>query len=168
MALIPTYLRRPSAILKIPEAIARGLTVEGFIRELKEAGLTYRRTLMLADWRSVSGIEAKKDVVKYIRKDRMPSMRAVADVEWNMSEEYMYKVKCWVRVEPDEPLRERFANYMSDKLLTPAQLEKPFYEKWSRTEKYEKEILERIQLIGIYHRVEYLEEPTPSPFTERE
>jgi len=131
MPLLPTFLRRPSAILKMPEAIARGLTVEGFIRELKDAGLSYRRTLMLSDWRSVAGIEAKKDVIKYVRKDRMPTMKAVADVEWDLSAEYMYKVKVWTRTRPDEPLQERYVNVLSDRLLTPLQIEAQVESRWT-------------------------------------
>jgi hypothetical protein len=154
MALLPTYMRRPSAILKMPEAIARGLTVAGFIRELQEAGLSYRRTLMLGDWRSVAGIEAKKDVVKYIRKDRLPTIKAVADVEWELSKEYMYKVKAWSETKPGEPLTERFVNIMSDRLMTPAQIEQQVQERWGEWEKYEGERLKRVQVVGVYHRIE--------------
>ena len=154
MALLPSYLRRPTAILKMPEAILRGLTPTAFIRELKDLGLSYRRTLMLADWRSVSGIEAKKDVIKYVRKDRMPSIRSVADVEWEMSKEYMYKVKAWSQTRPDEPLTERFVNITSDKLLTPAQIEQQVYGRWGEWERYEGETLKRVQVVGVYHKIE--------------
>jgi len=154
MAIIEAFLRRPAAIMKIPDAIARGLNITGFIKELKSAGLRYRRTDMLSDWRSVSGIEAKKDVIKYVRKDRLPSMRSVADVEWELSKEYMYKVKSWTQTRPDEPLTERFVNVMSDKLLTPAEIETQVYSRWGEWEKYEGEALKRIQVVGVYHKID--------------
>lgn len=154
MALLPSFLRRPTAILKMPEAIARGLSAEGFIRELKGIGASYRRTLMLADWRSVSGIEAKKDVVKYVRRDRLPSIKAVADVEWELSKEYMYKVKAWTQTHPDEPLAERFVNIVSDRLLTPLQIEEQIYERWGEWEKYEGESIKKLQTVGVYHRID--------------
>ena len=157
MAVIPSYVRRPSAILKIPDAIGRGLSASGFIKELQEAGLSYRRTLMLADWRSVSGIEAKKDLIKYVRKDRIPSMRVVADVEWDLSAEYMYKAKVWSRLRKDEPLTERFVNIMSDKPLTPAELESQIYERWGEWEKYSAEELKQVRVVGVYRRVELFE-----------
>lgn len=154
MVLIEAFLRRPTAILKIPDAISRGLSVEGFMRELKTLGLSYRRTNMLADWRSVAGIEAKKDVIKYVRRDRLPSMRSIADVEWELSKEYMYKVKAWAQTKPDEPLTERFVNIMSDKLLTPQEIESQIYSRWGEWEKYQGETLKRLQVVGVYHKIE--------------
>lgn len=158
MSLLPSYLRRPASILQMPAAMARGLTIEGFIRELRSTIGTYRRQLMLADWRSVNNIEARKDVVKYIRKDRLPSMKAVADVEWEMSQEYMYKVHTWSQKQPGEPLTERFVNIMSDKLLTPAGVLEEVSERWGEWEKYENEELKRAVVVGVYHRVETLYE----------
>lgn len=156
MALLPFYLRRPATILQMPAAMARGLTVEGFIRELRGTLGTYRRQLMLADWRSVNNIEAKKDVVKYTRKDRLPSMRVVADVEWEMSQEYMYKCKVWSQKAPGEPLTERFVNIMNDRLIRTGTVEAMVHERWGEWEKYENEEIKKIEVVGIYHRVETL------------
>ncbi|KKL53181.1 hypothetical protein LCGC14_2278050, partial [marine sediment metagenome] len=97
MATIASYLKRPTAILRMPQAIARGLTPTAFLSQLKLKGLGYRKQRFLADWRSVSGIEKRKDVFKYVRKDRRPSMKSMADVEWEMSEEYMFKVRARFR-----------------------------------------------------------------------
>lgn len=157
MALLPLFLRRPSAILKMPEAIARGLTVEGFIRELKSVGASYRRTLMLADWRSVANIEARKDLIKYVRKDRIPSARLVADVEWELSSEYMYKVKTWSRLRPDEPLTERFVNLMSDRALTPTEIEQQVESQWGEWERYSAEELKEVRVWAAYHKIPIIE-----------
>lgn len=153
MAIIPFYVRRPAAILRMPEAIARGLTVQGFIRELTSIGATYRRTLMLADWRSVSGIEAKKDLIKYVRKDRLPTAKSIADVEWNFSKEYMYVANTWSRLRPDAPLTQRTVNLMSDIPLTPAQVEQQISEGWGVWEKYGQEKLERVLVKSAFHRI---------------
>jgi len=156
MALLPFYLRRPAAILKMPEAMARGLTVEGFIRELRNTIGTYRRQLMLADWRSVNNIEARKDVVKYTRKDRMPSMRVVADVEWDMSKEFMYKLSVKSMAGPGQPMEEKFVNVMHDKLLPRGQVEALAREMMAAQSPKEMQAVQRVELVGIYHRVETL------------
>jgi hypothetical protein len=153
MPIIPFYLRRPSALLKIPEAIARGLTPTAFIKELDILGLTYRRTIMLADWRSVAGIKAKEGMLRYVRRDRLPSVKAIADVEWPFSQEYMYVVNTWSRLRPDEPLISRRVNLMSDKLLTPAQIEEQIYQVWGAWENYVPERLERVQVYSAYHAI---------------
>lgn len=154
MSLIEAFLRRPTAILKMPEMIAQGLSAEGIIKALKEQGLSYRRTVMLGDIRSVKGIEAKKDAMKYVRKDRIPSMRAMADVEWDISEEYMYKVKVRARTSPDEPLTERFVTILSDNPLTPRQVEQQVMSRWGEWEKYSPERIEGLTVTGAYHRIE--------------
>lgn len=151
---IPSYLKRSAAILKMPDAIARGLSASGFIKELKAEGISYRRTNMLADWRSVAGIEAKKDVVKYVRRDRRPSVKAIADVEWELSKEFMYKVKVTVQTEPDKPLTERFVNIMHDRLLTPTLIEAQVYSQWGEWERYRGETIKKLQIVGVYHRIE--------------
>jgi len=154
MAKVPSYLRRSTAILKMPDAIARGLSAQGFIKELKAEGLGYRRTNMLADWRAVAGIEAKKDAVKYVRRDRLPSVKAVADVPWILSKEYMYKVKVTVQTEPDKPLQERFVNIMHDRLLTPVEIETQVRSQWGEWERYKGETINRLQIVGVYHKIE--------------
>ena len=153
MALLPNYLRRPAAILKMKDAIDRGLNIEGFIRELKVTIGTYRRTNMLADWRSVNNIEARKDLVKYVRKDRLPSMHIMADVEWELSGEYMYKVSAWTQTRPDEPLTSRFVSIISDKLLTLGEVEQQIFSKWGQWENYLTESLKSIQVVEILHRI---------------
>jgi len=159
MALIPSFIRRPSAILRIPDAITRGLSPTAFINELKGMGLSYRKTLMLSDWRSVSGIEAKKDLIKYVRKDRKPSMRVVPDVEWEMGQEYMYKVRVMGRMMPDKPIEEHFVNIMSDNPMSPLEVEQQVTERWAEMQDSVPALMEELQVVGAYHRID-------SPFDE--
>jgi len=154
MPLIAFGLRRAIAIKLIPSAFRSGLSAGSFINQLRIKGLTYRRTEMLADWRTVNEIEAKKDVLKYIRKDRLPSVRSMADVEWAYEKEYIYKANTWSRIHPDDPLTERMVTFQSDTPLTPRQVEEQIATKWSAWERYIPEKVERIQTVSAYHRVE--------------
>lgn len=154
MGLIPSFARRPSALLRMPKAIAGGMSASAFINQLRGLGLSYRRTTMLSDWRSASNVEAKKDTIKYIRKDRMPTAKSMADVEWDLSKEYMYKVNTWSRIKPDEPLTERFVNLMSDEPLSLAAIEQEIWESWGEWEKYAPERLAKVQVHSAFHRIE--------------
>lgn len=154
MEFIPYYLRRPAALLKIPQAIARGLTVEGFIRQLKASGMSYRRTLMLADFRSVSNTTAREGLLRYIRKTVFPSLRLIADVEWEkMTHEYMYRVKVFYREKPRGKLQEEFRNVMSNTPLTIEEIERTFEQRVS--EKYDIETfrLVRVEAWSAFRRV---------------
>lgn len=157
MASVESFLRRPTAILKMPQAIAQGMSANKFLSQLKIKGLGYSRTKFLADWRSVSGIEARKDVFKHIRKDRRPSMASLADVEWDMSEEYMFKVKVNFRTGPDEPMQERFVNIPSDHNMSPDEAVAAVFDRWSDWEKYVGEELVSATSVSGYHRIDELE-----------
>lgn len=153
MALIALGLRRAIAIKLIPAAFKNGISASSFINQLRVKGLTYRRTNMLADWRTVNNIEAKKDVLKYIRKDRLPSVRSMADVEWAYDKEYIYKANTWSRINPDDPLTERMVTFTSDRPLTPHQVEEQIAVKWAEWERYIPERVEKIQTVSAYHRI---------------
>lgn len=158
MAIIALGLRRAVAIKLIPKAFASGQSATSFINMLRLKGLSYRRTNMFADWRTVNNIEAKKDALKYIRKDRLPSVKTMADVEWAYDKEYIYKAKTWSRIHPDEPLTERQVTLTSDKILTSRELEEQIATKWSAWERYIPEKVERIQAVSVYHRIPSPEE----------
>ncbi len=153
MALLPFYLRRPVALLKMKLAISSGISASGYLRKLKDTTGGYSRTVFLKDWRTKAGIEAKKDRFKYVRRDRRPPMSAMADVEWDRNEEYMYTVRAFVRKGEGEPLTERMVNISSDTALTPEQAERETFERWSTWEKYEGEVLERAQTVAGFHNL---------------
>ena len=143
--------------MKMPQAIAQGMSASKFLSSLKLQGLGYRRQTFLADWRSVSGIEARKDVFKNVRKDRRPSMKSLADVEWEMNQEYMFKVKAKFRTGPDEPLQERFVNIPSDQPMTPDEVEAAVFDRWSDWERYVGEELDSASVVAGYHRIDIME-----------
>ena len=153
MATVPKYLRRSVAILKMPQAIARGMSATKFLSSLKITTGGYQKQRFLADWRTVAGIEKRKDAFKFVRRDRRPPMTAMADVEWELEKEYMYKARVFYRIRPDEPMQERFVNIPSDSPLTPAEVEAEVEERWEDPWKYKGETLERSQVTAGYHRI---------------
>jgi len=116
-------LKRATVIAKMRGAFRKGISASRFLADMKAVGLSYRRTDMLGDWRSVNEVEKKEGALRYVRKDYFPAKAAMAQVEWMLSKEYMYKVKVESRVRPDEPIAERFVNIMSDNPLTPREFE---------------------------------------------
>ena len=123
MAELTRGQKRSAVILRAKIAFRKGLSASNFISDMKARGLSYRRTDMLSDWRSVNEVERKADAFKYVRKDRMPTARVIAQVDWSLSSEYMYKVKINSRLRPGEPITERFVNIMQDRPRTPGQIE---------------------------------------------
>ncbi len=123
MAELTRGQRRSAVILRAKIAFKKGVSASKFLADMKARGLSYRRTDMLADWRSVNEVERKADAFKYVRKDRMPTAAVIAQVDWSLSREYMFKVKILSRIRPGEPILERFVNIMQDRPRTPGEIE---------------------------------------------
>lgn len=153
MPLIAFGLRRAIYLKLIPKAFKSGMSANSFIHSMRLKGLGRRRPLMLDDWRTVNEIEAKKDVGKYIRRDRIPAPKYMADVTWKYDKEWIYKANTWSRLHPDEPLTERQVTFTSDIPLTPKEVEEQIATKWSAWERYIPEKVEKIQVTSFYHKV---------------
>jgi len=120
--------KRSEVILRAKQAFKTGITATSFIADMKTRGLSYRRTDMLSDWRSVNELERKAEAFKYVRRDYFPTARVMAQVEWEMSHEFMYKLKVQSRLEPGQPLTERFVNITSDTPMTREAVEEQAWE----------------------------------------
>jgi len=145
---------RSTVIASMRDAFRKGQAANKFIAQMKAKGLSYRRSTMLADWRSVNEVERKEGQMRHIRKDYFPAERSLAAVEWSLSQEYMYKVKTLSRIRPDEPIVERFVNILSDTPLTPRQVEQQVYSRWGEWEKYQGESLSELVVWSAYRRVQ--------------
>jgi len=116
-------IKRAAAIPLMRRAIDKGQSRVSFLRELRTKGLTYRKTTMLGDWRTYAEIETKRDLYKYVRKDRLPSERVMAKVSWELPKEYMYYVKTRRQIAPEEPIIEQVKAVHYDLPLTPIEVE---------------------------------------------
>ena len=122
--------KRAAAQLVIRAAAAKKLSVSETIKQLKAKGLSYRRTTMLADWRNFSNIKKKEGLLKYVRKDRVPTA-AIAQVrDWKLSREYLIKVKMQTRLKPTDHIVTRYVNIVSDKPMTPRDIETEIMKNW--------------------------------------
>lgn len=144
---------RAETIARMRGAFRKGLSASRFISDMKAVGLSYRRTDMLADWRSVNELERKEGALRFVRRDRYPAEKTMAAVTWETSKEYMYKVKVQSVIKLGEPITERFVNIMSDVPMTPRMLESEVETRWGEWEKYEAETITQIQVWSAVRKV---------------
>ena len=145
-------IKRAEVIGLMRGAFRRGLSASKFIQDMKAQGLSYRRTTMLTDWAAVNELERKEGLMRFVRKDYYPAKTAMAVVDWDLSQEYMYKVKVKSRIEPGVPVVERFVNIMSDVPMTPTMVEQAVVEKWAEWEDYTAEAIEEMAVWTAVHR----------------
>lgn len=146
-------VERSESIARMRKAFREGISASRFIADMKERGLSYRRTTMLSDWRSINELEVKEGLARFIRKDRYPTEKTLASVDWALSKEYMYKVKVQSVIREGEPVTERFVNVMSDVPMTPAMVEAEIEERWQEWEKYKAEEIKQIQTWSAVRKV---------------
>lgn len=138
-------IKRAVSIAKARKYIREGVSGAEWIREMRAAGLGYRTTDMRADYRNVLHIEKKEGVMRFVRKDRYPSTKAMATVTWETSKEYMYKAKVFSVTRAGIPETERFVNIMSDVPMTPEMVEAEVEKQWGEWERYSAEEIKKIQ-----------------------
>lgn len=146
-------LKRAEIIGKMRIAFRKGQSATSLYWELRAIGPVTRKTVFLADWRSVNQLERKEGVLRYVRKDYYPAKAAMAQITWETSKEYMYKIRTESRLRPREPVTTRFVNIMSDTPLTPRELEAQVAERWGEWEKYKAEELVSLQVWTAVQRV---------------
>ncbi|GAI52377.1 unnamed protein product, partial [marine sediment metagenome] len=129
------------------------LSASKFITDMREVGLSYRRTDMLSDWRSVNELEVKEGLIRYVRRDRYPTEKTIASVDWAVSKEFMYKVKVQSIIQPGMPLTERFVNILSDVPMTPTMVEDEVLTRWGEWEKYQAEDVKGLQVWSAVRKV---------------
>lgn len=143
---------RAEVIARMKGAFESGLSASRFITNMRNAGLGYRRTDMLSDWREQSDIKVKDGLLKFVRKDRYPTGVVIASIKKDVKWEVMYKVKVHSVVRIGEPITERFVNITSDVPMTPAMIEAEVLERWGEWENYEAETLTGLQVWSAYKR----------------
>lgn len=144
---------RAETIARMRGAFREGLSTSQFIADMRKIGLSYRRSDMLADWRSINQLETKKGLMRYVRRDRYPAVKVLAAVEWEISKEYMYKVKVWSATADLVPVPPHFVNVMSDVPLTPEMVEAEVESQWGEWERYKGEEIARLQAWTVVRKV---------------
>lgn len=123
MAKLSPGQKRAKFTMMARAAIKAKLSASKFLRVASSQGFSFRRTDMLAEWRNLKKVDRVADALQFVRKDRMPTAAVIAQVDWALSREYMYKVKVYSRTRPGEDVTERFVNIMQDRPRTPGEIE---------------------------------------------
>jgi len=133
----------------IPSLFEQGLSANKALDFLKEQGLGYRRQDFLADWRETSGLKAKEDTFKYIRKDFKPTAATITITEESLSREYSYIFRITGRDSLTGETKELEWRYATDNLISIAEAESIAEESMLAPE-YEVRLEDyKVQTIGV-------------------
>ena len=114
--------RRATAWLYIQRAVREGMSANETLRQLREVGLSYRRTDFLADYRRAAQIPVKADRLKYVPKKYRPGDALYIEQPGFMAREYRYTVKLTVRNTVTGEVRDIYNRMASDTELSIARM----------------------------------------------
>jgi len=123
MAELTRGQKRSEFILRAKIAFEQGMSQTSFLREARRRGISYRKTDMIADFHTVNKLERKKGALQFVRKDYYPTQKAMAQVTYDLTYEFMYVLKVRSRLEPGVDITERNINISSDIPMTPRMVE---------------------------------------------
>ncbi|GAI64682.1 unnamed protein product [marine sediment metagenome] len=146
MPFISLGLRRAAAKLLMPKAFKAGMSASGFRQLLRGKGLQYQWQTLLRDWRTTLNIEAKKDAIKFVRKDRVPSPMLFPEVDYKYSQEYIYFANTWSRTHPEAPITEQMVTYTSDIPLSAREVEEEITVDWPEWGSPKESMLEKVEV----------------------
>lgn len=126
-------------------AVRAGKSRAAFSRDLKAQGIEYPTKQLREDWSTITDFVAKDGALVHVRRDSYPAEKTLVETDWDIEGEYMYKVKVTSRLSPDEPIKERFVNIVTDEPMTPAMIEQAVVDKWAEYEDYGAETIDTIQ-----------------------
>ena len=132
---------RAETIARMRGALKKGLSASKFISNMRAAGISYRRSDMLADWRSVNQLAKKEGTLRFVRKGRYPTETVIAAVSWDLGTEYMYTVRVQSQTPEGVPEKPHFVNINTNVPMTPEMVEQRAIEERAKEEKYAGELL---------------------------
>lgn len=144
-------IRRAELKLLMKGAFAEGLSFNAFERQQRAIEPCPRRTLMLADWRSALSLKKKKGLLRYVKKNLLPTAAMQAKSWEKMTTQYMYTVRIQARRTPTGEIKSDFRNIGSDVPLTPAQVEA---EMWQRIKTQSPPLLALVVGLTAYTAIE--------------
>lgn len=104
----------------LPTFIKRGLGATASYRAFKIISpLRMSKQRFLDVFRQVSGIEKMQNVIRFVRKDRMPGKNIMATTERAMPRNYLFKVRLDVYDDAGNLLRTSHTSIMGDENMTP-------------------------------------------------
>ncbi len=133
---------------------AEGLAANEALRRLREAGLGYRRTDFLADYRKVIGAEKQKDVAKYIRKDYYPTSAVITPTELNLARKYHNYIRYDYKDLETLEVKSKTFIIADDKPLTIRQIEQTAFSLVSEMADTYRSEIQRIVYVGTRERID--------------
>jgi len=133
---------------------AEGLSANQALLRLREAGLGYRRTNFLADYRKAIGAEKQKNVAKYIRKDFYPTRAVITPTELNLRRKYHNYIRYDYKDLETLETRSKTFIIADDKPLTIRQIEQAAYDLVSEMADTYRAEVQRVLYVGTRERID--------------
>lgn len=112
------------------KALDAAYSFNAFYRSASEKGISYRRSDMLADWRSIQSELSNRAALRSLSAGDIPEHTRVGASPFKYTEPFIYKARVEYKVSAEAPLTEQFVTVLSSKALTMGGAVGQVMEKW--------------------------------------
>lgn len=112
------------------KALDAAYSFNAFYRSAQEKGITYRRSDMLADWRSIQSELSNRAALRSLSAGDIPEHTRVGATPFPYTKPFIYKARVEYQVSAEAPITEQFVTVVSSKALTIGGAVGQVMEKW--------------------------------------
>lgn len=120
---------RAELVAKMRIAFKAGKSFNRFYTTEKAKKSVYGRSPMLRDWANINQLVQQEGRARFIRKGYVPAENTAQIRKWDMSAEWMYKVRSVRVLKKGDTPEITFINIMSDKPLTVSEIVQEAFER---------------------------------------
>lgn len=111
-------------------ALDAAYSFNAFYRSAQEKGISYRRSDMLADWKSIQSELSNRAALRSLSAGDIPEHTRVGVSPFKYTEPFIYKARVEYQVSAEAQLTEQFVTVLSSKALTMGGAVGQVLEKW--------------------------------------
>lgn len=112
------------------KALDAAYSFNAFYRSAQEKGISYRRSDMLADWKSIQSELTNRAALRSLSAGDIPEHTRVGATPFRYTEPFIYKARVEYQVSAEAPITEQFVTVLSAKALTIGGAVGQVLEKW--------------------------------------
>lgn len=133
------------------KALDAAYSFNAFYRSAQAKGITYRRSDMLADWKSIQSELTNRAALRSLSAGDIPEHTRVGTTPFRYTEPFIYKARVSYQVSAEAPLTEQFVTVLSSKALTIGGAVGQVLEKWPGFAYGKAERIQNVEIVAAMY-----------------
>ena len=133
------------------KALDAAYSFNAFYRSAQEKGISYRRSDMLADWKSIQSELTNRAALRSLSAGDIPEHTAVGASPFKYTQPFIYKARVEYQISAEAPIIEQFVTVLSSKALTIGGAVGQVLEKWPGFDYGKAEFIKTVEIVAAMY-----------------